>query len=210
MQGNNSITASGQLEGKLAVDHELYGETFYVGTLLVKRASGNIDRLQVTVPGRTLEAAAGVELEKPITVIGQIRTYNKVVDGDGRLIVTLYVQSIAAAQANDSTNIVELSGFVCRQPTYRHTPFGREISDAMVVVSRGFGKDDHIPCIAWGRNAGWLARRKLGTHVHLTGRLQSREYEKLLPDGSYILRTAYEVSIFAIRELCDEEKEAQA
>ena len=48
------------------------------------------------------------------------------------------------------------------------------------VYKRQFGKSDYIPCIAWGRNAQYAARFGVGDRISLTGRLQSREYQKLL------------------------------
>ena len=68
----------------------------------------------------------------------------------------------------------------------------------MLAVNRAFGKSDYIPCIAWGRNAQYASRFSVGDRVRLTGRLQSREYQKLLENGEYMLRNAYEVSCFTL------------
>jgi single-stranded DNA-binding protein len=81
---------------------------------------------------------------------------------------------------------------------YRSTPFGREICDMMLAVNRAFGKSDYVPCIAWGRNAQYASRFRIGDRVRLTGRLQSREYQKLLENGEYMIRMAYEVSAFTL------------
>jgi len=93
---------------------------------------------------------------------------------------------------------VTLVGVLCKPPIYRSTPFGREICDMMLAVNRAFGKSDYIPCIAWGRNAQYAARFGVGDRVRLTGRLQSREYQKLMENGEYITRNAYEVSAFTL------------
>ena len=127
-----------------------------------------------------------------LTISGQVRSYNKVVDGAGRLMVTLFAQNIAEAQENDTLNRVTLTGALCKAPIYRSTPFGREICDMMLAVNRAFGKSDYIPCIAWGRNAQYAARFGVGDRISLTGRLQSREYQKLLESGEYMTRNAYE------------------
>ena len=68
----------------------------------------------------------------------------------------------------------------------------------MLAVRRAFGKSDYIPCIAWGRNAQYAARFHVGDQLRLTGRLQSREYQKLLESGEYLTRNAYEVSAFTL------------
>ena len=68
----------------------------------------------------------------------------------------------------------------------------------MLAVNRAFGKSDYIPCIAWGRNAQYASRFGVGDRIKLTGRLQSREYQKLLENGEYLCRNAYEVSSFTL------------
>ena len=68
----------------------------------------------------------------------------------------------------------------------------------MLAVNRAFGKSDYIPCIAWGRNAQYAARFRVGDRLRVTGRLQSREYQKLLDNGEYMVRSALEVSCFTL------------
>ena len=194
---NNRIIAVGRLEGGLELSHEVMNEPFYTGTLLVKRLSGAVDRLPVTIPGK-LMGALPEEADSQLLMTGQVRSYNKVVEGAGRLMVTLFAQSIAPSPDNDTLNKVTLTGALCKPPVYRYTPFGREICDMMLAVNRAFGKSDYIPCIAWGRNAQYASRFGVGDRVRLTGRLQSREYQKLLESGEYLSRNAYEVSCFTL------------
>jgi primosomal replication protein N len=193
---NNRIIAVGRLDGELELSHEVMNEPFYTGTLLVKRLSGAVDRLPVTIPGKLMGLLPAESSQLMVT--GQVRSYNKVVDGAGRLMVTLFAQSLALSPDNDTLNRVTLTGALCKPPIYRSTPFGREICDMMLAVNRAFGKSDYIPCIAWGRNAQYASRFSVGDRVRLTGRLQSREYQKLLENGEYLLRNAYEVSCFTL------------
>lgn len=194
---NNRIVAAGRLEDSLTLSHEVMNEPFYAGTLLVKRLSGAVDRLPVTIPGKLL-AVSEIDYDKLMLMSGQVRSYNKVVDGSGRLMVTLFVQNMAETAENDTMNKVTLTGVLCKPPIYRSTPFGREICDMMLAVNRAFGKSDYIPCIAWGRNAQYAARFGVGDQLRLSGRLQSREYQKLLENGEYMIRNAYEVSAFTL------------
>lgn len=194
---NNRIVAVGKLEAPLSLSHEVMNEPFFTGTLLVKRLSGALDKLPLTIPGKLL-AGGRLDDGRQLMVQGQVRSYNKVIDGAGRLMVTLFAQSIAETQENDTLNKVMLSGALCRPPVYRSTPFGREICDMMLAVNRAFGKSDYVPCIAWGRNAQYAARFGIGDRLRLTGRLQSREYQKLLESGEYMVRMAYEVSAFTL------------
>lgn len=200
---NNRIIAAGRLEGAPVLSHEVMNEPFYTGTLAVRRLSGAVDRLPVTLPGKLLACVPAAEGQL-LTVSGQVRSYNKVVDGAGRLMVTLFVQSLSEARESDTLNKVTLVGALCKPPIYRSTPFGREICDMMLAVNRAFGKSDYIPCIAWGRNAQYAARFGVGEKVCLTGRLQSREYQKLMDNGEYITRSAYEVSAFTLESASPE------
>lgn len=194
---SNRMVAAGRLEAPLTVSHEVMNETFYAGVLLVRRLSGAVDRLPITVPGKLID----VDKWSPdllLSMQGQVRSYNKVMDGAGRLMITLFVQHVAEGEANDTLNRVELTGALCKPPIYRSTPFGREICDLMLAVNRAFGKSDYIPCIAWGRNAQYASRFHVGDRIHISGRLQSREYQKLLDSGEYMQRNAFEVSAFTI------------
>ena len=65
----------------------------------------------------------------------------------------------------------------------------------MLAVNRAYGKSDYIPCITWGRSARFAAKLNVGDKIMLTGRLQSRAYQKQMPDGNVIEKTAYEVSV---------------
>ena len=131
---NNRIIAVGRLDGELELSHEVMNEPFYTGTLLVKRLSGAVDRLPVTIPGKLMGLLPQEDCQLLMT--GQVRSYNKVVDGAGRLMVTLFVQSIAQSPDNDTLNRVSLTGSLCKPPIYRSTPFGREICDMMLAPLR--------------------------------------------------------------------------
>ena len=193
---NNRIVAAGRLESAPLFSHEVMNEPFYAGTLLVKRLSGAMDKIPVTIPGKILPPQSAIG--QLMLLQGQVRSYNKVVDGAGRLMVTMFVQSMFPTEENETLNKVGLTGALCKPPVYRSTPFGREICDMMLAVNRAFGKSDYIPCIAWGRNAQYAARFHVGDHLRITGRLQSREYQKLLENGQYLVRNAYEVSAFTL------------
>ena len=90
-------------------------------------------------------------------------------------------------------NEVTLCGPLCREPTFRRTPLGREICDVMLAVPRAFKRADYLPCILWGRTAQQAAVCHTRDIVTITGRLQSRIYSKVTEDGVQE-RTAYEIS----------------
>ena len=107
------------------------------------------------------------------------------------------------------SNEVVLTGYICKKPIYRKTPFGREISDLLLAVNRAYNKSDYIPCIAWGRNARFCENMEVGTEVKIMGRVQSRMYEKKHEDGTIEPRVAYEVSVGSLELVNknDDEKE---
>ncbi|MBR5547015.1 MAG: single-stranded DNA-binding protein [Clostridia bacterium] len=197
----NIIHLKGQICQNLQFGHELFGEQFYVTTLRVPRLSGAEDFLPITLSERLL-------MDSPITngselcLEGQLRSYNKVIEGSGRLLITAFAQKLIDCDSDDENpNRVQLTGALCKPPSYRTTPFGREIADLMLAVNRSYGKSDYIPCITWGRTARYAANLKTGDKVQLVGRFQSRAYQKQLPDGTALNKVAYEVSVSRLSAL---------
>ena len=104
-----------------------------------------------------------------------------------------------------SKNKIRLDGFICKSPIYRETPMGREIADVLLAVNRSYGKSDYIPCLFWGNNAKHVYTLGVGAHIKVYGRIQSREYVKLLSETESETRVAYEVSVNRFE--VEEEKE---
>lgn len=92
---------------------------------------------------------------------------------------------------------------LCKEPIYRKTPLGREITDLLVAINRPYNKSDYIPSIVWGRNAKFAKTLKVGDRIQMWGRVQSREYEKKVENGEAIKKVAYEVSISKIKKLSE-------
>lgn len=188
---NNSVTLRGELAGLPEFSHENHGRKFFRFTLEVPRLSGTIDRLPV-VAEETLIGAIDPCGGEMLTVTGQVRSHNCRLEGTRRLLIFVFAQSICA-EDGEALNEVILEGPLCREPTYRRTPLGREICDAMLAVPRGFRRADYLPCILWGRTAQELSQCCVRDRVRVCGRLQSRGYTKQTPDGP-VERTAYEIS----------------
>ncbi|MBR6786725.1 MAG: single-stranded DNA-binding protein [Clostridia bacterium] len=189
----NQLILAGEIMEAPQFDHEVFGEAFFRTILSVPRLSGAFDLLPVTVSERLM--ADGFEAGMQICVSGQLRSYNKVMGGQGRLLLTAFAQRLRPVDEEENPNTVFLTGALCKPPSFRTTPFGREIADLMLAVNRSYGKSDYIPCIAWGRTARFASSLNVGDRVQLQGRFQSRIYQKQLPDGTVQERTAYEVSV---------------
>ena len=123
---------------------------------------------------------------------GQIRSYNNREPEGRRLVISVLAETMTLCSAAHD-NRAELLGTICRAPVYRRTPLGREICDVMLAVNRPYRRADYLPCILWGRTAQEAAELPVGTQLALTGRLQSREYIKMLGTTAE-RRTAYEIS----------------
>ncbi|MBE5775937.1 MAG: single-stranded DNA-binding protein [Clostridiales bacterium] len=198
----NQLCLCGVIETEPVPDHEVFGEKFYRMDLKVPRLSGTNDILPVTISERLMDTQImpGVH----ICITGQLRSYNKVMGGAGRLLLTAFAQRLLSPDEAENPNIVHLTGALCKPPSFRTTPFGREIADLMLAVNRSFGKSDYIPCIAWGRTAHYAASLNVGDKLQVQGRFQSREYQKQLPDGTSINRTALEVSLSRLTRIENE------
>lgn len=203
----NTIHLRGEVCQNLQFGHELFGEQFYTTTLRVPRLSGAEDFLPITLSERLL-LAEPISNGSTLCIEGQLRSYNKVIEGSGRLLITAFAQRILNSEEDgENPNRVQLTGALCKPPSYRTTPFGREIADLMLAVNRSYGKSDYIPCITWGRTARYAANLHIGDKVQLVGRFQSRAYQKQLPDGTTLNKVAYEVSVSRLAALKNETTE---
>ncbi len=201
MIDSNIVTVVGKMVTEKEFSHEMFGEGFYTFDLEVPRLSESVDILPVTISERLF---ANLDLKKGdiVLVEGQLRSYNRYINDSNRLVLTIFARDIYMTDDEEKLsellkkpNEIYIDGFICKEPIYRTTPFGREITDLLVAVNRAYNKSDYIPCIAWGRNARFCERLLIGDHVKLWGRVQSREYQKKLPNGEVSSRIAYEVSI---------------
>jgi hypothetical protein len=194
----NSVMVIGRFHGGLEFSHKIYGEGFYNFYVSVPRLSDYSDILPVTVSERLILGMDLMGMEEMLQIEGQLRSYNKYIDGGNRLILTVFARDLHLVDPREdikNPNQIFLDGYICKDPQYRTTPFGREITDLLVAVNRAYGKSDYIPCIAWGRNARFSEKLIIGDRVRIWGRVQSREYQKKLPNGSMLNKIAYEVSI---------------
>lgn len=197
----NKVYVSGELVAENVYSHEYYGEKFYKSKIAIMRHSGVTDTIPVLISERIMPKDWGVG--KVIHALGQIRTINRIIAGRSHLDVYIFVRDLLNEPASKNPNRVVLTGYICKQPLYRTTPLYREIADLLVAVNRSYGKSDYVPVIAWGRSARFASDLSVGDCVTLQGRIQSREYKKVLPDEIVETRTAYEVSVAKIMTAVD-------
>lgn len=199
-QPNNRGQISGTIYQKPTKQFEVEGESFYEGKLAVERLSQTNDILPFTISEKLLKAYnLSMESGEKVKFVGELRSYNKLVDGKSRLILSFFVKEISEDEKGEAINELSLIGYICKAPVYRTTPFNRQICDVLLAVNRpNFNKSDYIPCILWGRNAKFIQNQPVGTKINLVGRIQSRNYRKEIKEGEFEERTAYEVSCQSI------------
>ena len=176
---NNIITLVGTIVSERVFSHEVYGEGFYSFNIEVPRLSDNSDIIPVTVSERIL--TDDFKIGQKVIIDGQFRSYNNYENEKNKLVLTVFAKDIKMQDDESEVtnpNEICLTGFICKKPIYRTTPFGREISDIMLAVNRRYGKSSYIPCIIWGRNARFMTNFDVGTEIEIFGRFQSREYLK--------------------------------
>ena len=196
----NIITLRGELASLPEFSHENHGRKFFRFTLNVPRLSGAVDQLPIVAEEglvNQLDPSGG----EMIAVTGQIRSHNIRTDGSRRLLIFVFALTLTT-EDGEPVNDVMLEGPLCREPTYRRTPLGREICDAMLAVPRAFRRADYLPCILWGRTAQEVSGCHTRDKVRICGRLQSRSYTKQTDDGP-VQRTAYEISALSAEILED-------
>lgn len=191
----NEVKLLGAIASEFAFSHAMYGENFYSVTIAVKRSSGSVDLIPALISERLVDVGKNYVNER-VFLTGQFRSYNQHEENKNTLKLYVFITELSFTDEDRDVNDVFLEGYLCKTPTYRHTPKGREVADVLLAVNRAYNKSDYIPCICWGRNAFYVRGFNAGDHIRVAGRIQSREYIK---NGE--TKTAYELSVNLL-ELC--------
>lgn len=194
---NNKVSVIGEIASEFTFSHEVFGEGFYLTTILVNRLSDQVDEIPLMVSERLMDVnrdyRGGI-----VEATGQFRSFNRHEGSRNRLVLSVFAREINFPDDYadyTKTNQIYLDGYLCKTPIYRKTPLGREIADLLIAVNRPYGKSDYIPCIAWGRNARYAYNFEVGSRIRVWGRVQSREYTKKIGEEDMEKRIAYEVSV---------------
>lgn len=209
---NNQVSMAGKVSGDFRRIQNRNGGCFYITRLSARRLSDYTDRIPLLIPESLVDP--GIDWRgKTVAVEGQFRSCNFYDRRGMHLLLFVYVGkwevrvNSETPDSEDDINDIHLNGYVCREPVYRRTPLGREITDVMLAVNRSRGETDYIPGICWGRNARYAARElEVGSRVEVQGRIQSRYYTKEYSSEVREKRTAYEVSVNRIRPVAKQEE----
>ena len=193
---NNRIFLRGRLAAPPALSHINHGVEYLLLPLSVCRLSGAEDTLHVVASREQLSALPPLEAGAPLSVWGEVRTFNNRSGVGSKLVVSVFAKTLSQEEGEDE-NRLELSGTICKPPILR--TLGRTICDMILAVNRRYGRADYLPCIAWGSLAYRCGAMEVGDRLALEGRLQSRVYTKEV-DGRTQERTAFEVSIMSLTD----------
>lgn len=196
--GENRIELWGRAVDRPRPSHENHGTRYYMLPFAVPRLSGTQDVVNLVLSAGRLEGSV-IEPGQWLRVVGEVRSYNNKSGVGSRLVITVLVRELTPAPAQEGVNHLLLAGVLCKPPVQRRTPLGRDICDLLLAVNRPYGRADYLPCIAWGTLAEVCGGMAVGDRLRLEGRLQSREYRKVL-DGEEVTRVAYEVSVMNLLE----------
>lgn len=186
---NLSMVNSATLHGCIVAKDTQTDSHFQKLTLAVKRKSGAVDQIPIVVPCWLTDSLADM---REVSVNGEWRSRNHIGSGNTRMQYHVLAKAIINEESTYH-NSIELVGYVCREPTYRETLTGKGICELLIAVNRPNGRSDYLPCIAWNQTARKAYNLNVGDKIKLSGRIQSREYLKVV-DGIEEVRTAYEVS----------------
>ena len=194
-ENNNHVLLKGKIKELPTYSHTVMGEGFFEMYVEVERLSEEVDILPVTISERLI---TDFKIGDEIGISGQFRSYNKLEDNKSKLMLTIFVKELIDPSEMSEINQIYLVGYICKEPIYRTTPFGREICDVLLAVNRAYNKSDYLPCIAWGRNARFVRDLGVGEKLEVQGRIQSRKYQKHFADGSVESKVAYEISLSSV------------
>jgi single-strand DNA-binding protein len=190
---NNTAEICGLTGGVPELSHISRNVEYYTLPVITERLSGAVDRVNIIASSALIKNLPR-EVQR-VSVKGELRSFNNRSGSGNRLLLYIYAHELTdGSGCTEDINYVSITGTICKEPTWRRTPMGREICDLMLAVNRRYGRSDYLPCIAWGKNAELAGSWQQGKLISLTGRFQSRKYIKI-EDGVGVEKTAYEVSV---------------
>lgn len=195
LNATNSVILCGTVSGRPVYSHSIKGKHYYTFPMTVPRLSGTEDKINIICQEELLQEAIPDE-NTALTVGGELRSHNNKSGVGNKLQIFVYAYELNFC-CGAAANQVYLAGTLCKEPKLRITPLGREICDLLLAVNRPLGRSDYLPCISWGQSAREAAEYAVGDNLIVEGRIQSRDYIKVI-GGEQFTKTAYEVSAMEV------------
>ncbi len=208
MKNNNKIILNGVVSDKPTVAYKKNLDIMYEMKIKVQRLNNTYDELNIVIADKIIKNL-DLNIGDIVDIFGELRTYNIKEDKKNKLKVVVYAKRINEVDKITNKNIVQVEGFICKEPVYRITPLGRKIGEFILAINRDYFyyefnkniiKSSYIPTLGWETNAKYISSLNIGDKVKCEGRLQSRKYKKIENELS-TEKTAYELSLFKIKKM---------
>ncbi len=208
MKNNNKIILNGVVSDKPTVAYKKNLDIMYEMKIKVQRLNNTYDELNIVIADKIIKNL-DLNIGDIVDIFGELRTYNIKEDKKNKLTVVVYAKRINEVDKITNKNIVQVEGFICKEPVYRITPLGRKIGEFILAINRDYFyyefnkniiKSSYIPTLGWETNAKYISSLNIGDKVKCEGRLQSRKYKKIENELS-TEKTAYELSLFKIKKM---------
>lgn len=180
---------------------------YYVCTVGISRLSGIEDTINIRMGKNTYdrlnEELKGSFIGEKFDLYGYLESERVSIEGSDKasLKVFVWVKYIYTEYSKipifgkdsepvpEHTNIIELTATLVKKFDIRTTTYGRKVRDIFVIVPQD-NKKYFIPCIAFESVQSKFDDIELHSTIHITGRLQSRNYVK-----NDVTNTVYELAI---------------
>ncbi len=172
----------------ISLSHTFKDVKFYSLKLHCKRLSETEDVIPVIIPETYLDVA---KANKKIMVRGTVTT--KSIGEKVKLFV--FGQQVCGHDGAEDVNDVMGTGFVVKKSDLRHTPKSNRTLLCFTLASNSRNGSSYIPTMAWNKYATAISNMGIGEELTVVGRLQSRDFNKYLSDGSSEKQTTYELSV---------------
>lgn len=199
---NNSAIIAGCVIDIPIYEFSIGDKSYYYMTISARRLSGTEDLVPCYIEDSKV---AYIRRFDYVEVIGHIRTKH-VADSTGVNHTKVYIEVHEVNPYTCDKNRVDFIAHKFADVEIRATPRGYRVSDTRVINNLPNRIGNLIPILLWGKNTDRFADVPLNSMVGITGRFQSREYDKLYEDGTEEKKTAYEVSVSRF-EVLEERKE---
>lgn len=199
---NNSAIIAGCVIDTPIYEFSIGDKSYYYMTISARRQSGVEDLVPCYIEDSKV---ACIHKYDYVEVIGHIRTKH-VMDSMGKNHTKVYIEVHEVNPYAYDINRVDFIAHKYADIEIRLTPRGYRVSDTRLINNPPNRIGNLIPILLWGKNTDRFADVSLNSMVGITGRFQSREYNKFYEDGTEEKKTAYEVSVSRF-EVLEERKE---
>lgn len=167
-------------------------------TLQVQRPNGQLDNLILFAdPEELRRHRIGKGLK--VSVEGVMHTYNEEGPTEQERHVRVYVKARKIRRVHTQTqdkNVVIMEGTLTKTPHLRQFARGRNRAN-FILCTKDLQDEivSFVPCVAKDQTADVICELPTGEELSFIGKLQSRDYIKVLETGIKQQRTAFEVMV---------------